>query len=35
MQHINECLVIGATGRHAKPADKLGCHYTETLTLIC
>jgi len=32
MQHIK---VIGTTGRHAKLADKLGRHYTETLILIC
>ena len=29
MQHINECLVIGATGRHAKPTDKLGRRYRD------
>ena len=29
MQHVNECLVIGATGRHAKPTDKLGRRYRD------
>jgi len=29
MQHVNECLVIGASGRHAKPTDKLGRRYRD------